>query len=94
MPARQPSDKFLIAFSFAGEQRDLVRAIAESVEKKLGYNTVFLDEWFEHWLAGADADLKLQKIYARAVRWQWFASQKLTATSPGLAPNTPQSARE
>jgi len=65
MPARQPSDKFLVAFSFAGEQRDLVRAIAEAVEKKLGHNTVFLDEWFEHWLAGADADLKLQKIYGR-----------------------------
>jgi hypothetical protein len=49
MPARQPSDKFLVAFSFAGEQRDLVRAIAELVEQEFGSGAVFLDEWFEHW---------------------------------------------
>lgn len=63
MPARQIPEKFLVAFSFAGEQRDLVRSIAEAVEKELGSGTVFLDEWFEHYLAGADADLKLQAIY-------------------------------
>lgn len=57
-------DKFLVAFSFAGEQRDLVRAIAEAVEQELGRGTVFLDEWFEPYLAGDGADLKLQEIYA------------------------------
>lgn len=56
-------DRFLVAFSLAGEQRDLVRAIAEAVETQLGRDAVFFDEWFEHHLAGADADLKLQKIY-------------------------------
>jgi len=61
--ARELPEKFLVAFSFAGEQRDLVRAIAEAVEKKIGSNTVFLDEWFEHYLAGHGADLKLQMIY-------------------------------
>jgi hypothetical protein len=31
----------------------------------LGRGTVFLDEWFEHYIAGDDADLKLQDIYGR-----------------------------
>lgn len=52
-----------MAFSFAGEQRDLVRAVAEAVERQLGSPNVFLDEWFEHYIAGDDADLKLQEIY-------------------------------
>jgi hypothetical protein len=61
--ARELPEKFLVAFSFAGEQRDLVRAIAEAVEKKVGSNNVFFDEWFEHYIAGHDADLKLLEIY-------------------------------
>jgi hypothetical protein len=60
---RPLADKFHVAFSFAGEQRELVRAIAEAVEAALGEGTVFFDEWYEPYLAGADADLKLQKIY-------------------------------
>jgi hypothetical protein len=52
-----------VAFSFAGEQRDLVRAIAEAVEKKIGSNSVFFDEWFEYYIAGQGADLKLHEIY-------------------------------
>jgi TIR domain len=63
MPVREVPEKFQVAFSLAGEQRDLVRAIAEAVETELGQETVFLDEWFEHFLAGHDADLRLQKIY-------------------------------
>lgn len=62
--ARTIPEKFLVAFSFAGEQRDLVRTIAESVEAKLGFSNVFFDEWFEYYIAGADADVKLQEIYA------------------------------
>ncbi len=65
MPSRQLPEKFLVAFSLAGEQRDLVRAIAEAVEKELGPGTVFLDEWFEYYIAGADADIKLQGIYGK-----------------------------
>lgn len=63
MPARPLPDKFLVAFSFAGEERVLVRAIVEAVERRLGRGTVFFDEWFEHYLAGGDADLKLQELY-------------------------------
>ncbi len=60
---RDVPDRFLVAFSLAGEQREHVRAIAEAVESRLGRGTVFLDEWFEHYIAGDDADLKLQGIY-------------------------------
>jgi hypothetical protein len=56
-------DRFAVAFSLAGEQRELVRAIATEVRDRLGGTGVFLDEWFEHYLAGNDADLKLQDIY-------------------------------
>jgi hypothetical protein len=62
MPIRQLPEKFLVVFSFAGEQRSLVHAIAEAVEAELGHATVFLDEWFEYFIAGHDAELKLQKI--------------------------------
>src|SRR5262245_55367862 len=65
MPARQLSEKFLVAFSFAGEQRDLVRSIAEAVETRLGKGTIFFDEWFEYYIAGDDADLRLQDVYSR-----------------------------
>ena len=35
MPTRRLPQKFLVAFSFAGEERDLVRSIAEAVEEAL-----------------------------------------------------------
>ena len=66
MSARTIPEKFLVAFSFAGEQRDLVRSIAETVEKRVGRGTVFFDEWFEHYLAGSASDTKLQEIYAQS----------------------------
>jgi hypothetical protein len=65
MSFRQPPERFLVAFSFAGEQRDLVRGVATEVERQLGAPNVFFDEWFEHYIAGDDADLKLQEIYGR-----------------------------
>jgi hypothetical protein len=69
-PPLRPTDraipeKFLVAFSFAGEQRELVRTIAEAVEKRIGSGNVFLDEWFRHYIDGHDADLRLQEIYGR-----------------------------
>jgi hypothetical protein len=65
MPSRDIPETFLVAFSFAGEQRELVRSIAEAVEKALGRNSVFLDEWFEYYIAGDDADLRLQNLYGK-----------------------------
>lgn len=65
MPARPVPETFLVAFSFAGEQRDLVRSIAETVESTLGWGTVFYDDWFEYYISGDDADLRLQAIYSK-----------------------------
>ncbi len=62
---RPVPEKFLVAFSFAGEQRDLIRSIAEAVEQRLGCGCVFFDEWYEHLIAGDDADLRLQEIYGQ-----------------------------
>ena len=31
--------------------------------RALGEGTVFFDEWYEYYIAGSEADLKLQKIY-------------------------------
>ena len=93
MIARELPEKFLVAFSFAGEQRDLVRAIAEAVEKKIGRNNVFFDEWFEHFIAGHDADLKLQKIYGEQCELVVVCvSRSATEASRGLKPNTKRSA--
>jgi hypothetical protein len=65
VPTREVPEKFLVAFSFAGEQRELVRSIAEAVEERLGRGSVFLDEWFEYYVAGSDADTLLQEIYGQ-----------------------------
>src|SRR6185436_1042123 len=64
MANRVIPEKFLVAFSLAGEERELVRSIAEAVEEKLGSGSVFLDEWFEYYIAGSDADERLQEIYS------------------------------
>jgi hypothetical protein len=64
MPSREVPHKFLVAFSYAGEQQTLVQSIAEAVEEHLGSGSVFLAEWFEHYIAGADSDLRLQEIYS------------------------------
>jgi hypothetical protein len=63
VPVRDVPTRFAVAFSFAGEQRQLVLPIAQEVEAILGRSTVFYDDWYEHWLAGADADLLLQELY-------------------------------
>jgi hypothetical protein len=65
MPTRPIPEKFLVAFSFAGEQRDLVSSIAEGVEQKLGLGNVFYDEWFEYYIAGQNADIRLQNVYSQ-----------------------------
>lgn len=63
MPLRDVPTRFAVAFSLAGEQRQLVLPIAQEVEAVLGRSTVFYDDWYEHWIAGMDADLLLQSLY-------------------------------
>jgi hypothetical protein len=65
MSVRAVPTRFAVAFSLAGEQRELVLPIAQEVEAILGRSTVFYDEWYEHWIAGSDADLLLQELYGR-----------------------------
>lgn len=60
---REVPTRFAVAFSLAGEQRQLMLPIAQEVEAILGRSTVFYDAWYEHWIAGPDADLLLQKLY-------------------------------
>jgi hypothetical protein len=60
---REVPTRFAVAFSLAGEQRQLVLPIAQEVEAVLGRSAVFYDTWYEHWIAGWDADLLLQKLY-------------------------------
>lgn len=63
MTVREVPTRFAVAFSLAGEQRQLVLPIAQEVEAVLGKSTVFYDDWYEHWIAGRDADLLLQDLY-------------------------------
>lgn len=65
MSYRPFPERFRVAFSFAGAQRDFVRAVAERVEVLLDGGSVFFDEWFEYYIAGDDADLRLQDIYLK-----------------------------
>jgi hypothetical protein len=60
---RDVPGRFAVAFSMAGEQRQLVLPVAQEVEAILGQSTVFYDMWYEHWIAGPDADLLLQRLY-------------------------------
>lgn len=63
VPIREVPTRFAVAFSLAGEQRQLVLPIAQELEAILGRSTVFYDPWYEYWIAGSDADLLLQKLY-------------------------------
>ena len=38
--------------------------VVQEVEAILGRSTVFYDTWYEHWIAGPDADLLLQRLYS------------------------------
>jgi len=59
--------RFEVALSFAGDnKRDKVRRVAELLRDRLGDGRVFFDEWFEHELAGHDAQVVLQAIYERS----------------------------
>jgi len=65
VPVREVPARFAVAFSLAGEQRQLVLAVAQEVEATLGRSTVFYDDWYTYWIAGPDADLLLQSVYGQ-----------------------------
>jgi hypothetical protein len=61
---RDVPEHFAVAFTLAGNQRQLVLPLAQEVEAILGRSAVFYDDWYEHWIAGTDADLLLQDLYS------------------------------
>ena len=68
MSARTFPDRFTVSLSYAGEQADVVRPLAEALEQRLGQSQVFFDKWYEHAIAGLSADAKLQRIYEKGCR--------------------------
>lgn len=63
-PAYRPDlGAYSVAFSFAGEQCELVRQIAEKVEAALLPGEVFFDEYFEEKLLGTESRTFLTDIY-------------------------------
>ncbi len=65
MPTRIPPEKFLVAFSLAGEERDFVRGIAEAVEQQLDPDTVFYSEESGTQLARLQALRVVERFPAR-----------------------------
>jgi hypothetical protein len=63
MPNPIENFRFDVAFSFAGPNREKVRAIAELVAARVGKERVFFDEWYEHEILGDDMDVLLQRFY-------------------------------
>ena len=82
MPERPVPDKFLVAFSFAGEERELVRSIAEEVEKRFGLGKVFLDEWYEHLSLAIARTWTLQDIYHNRSELVVFCISKSYGNKP------------
>jgi hypothetical protein len=63
MPNPIENFRFDVAFSFAGPNRDKVRAIAKLIAASVGEERVFFDEWYEHEILGDDMDVLLQRFY-------------------------------
>lgn len=60
------TNRFKIALSFPGEEREFVEELANYLATKLSKREVFYDEWFEVELLGAGGDLKLVAMYEQA----------------------------
>jgi len=60
------SNRFQVALSFPGENRDFVRRVAEALATELSRDQVFYDEWYEVELLGVGGDLKLHSMYEQA----------------------------
>ena len=61
---------FALGVSFAGEQRDFVRRVCESLCDMGGFSRdeLFFDEWRQALITGANADIKLDRIYTKHCR--------------------------
>ena len=55
--------QFQVALSFPGELRDYVKRVATELDRKLGANACFYDEFYEAQLARPNLDVLLQGVY-------------------------------
>lgn len=62
-PGRVEEMQFKVAFSFPGEKREYVAAVAAEAKKRLGHDAVFYDHDFTAQLARPNLDTLLQRIY-------------------------------
>lgn len=64
LPASDPSSKrFRIAFSFAGEKRDFVKAVADLLAKRFGESAILYDKFHEAEFADANLAFDLPSLY-------------------------------
>jgi hypothetical protein len=61
--ARPSAKRFRVAFSFAGERRDFVAKVAETLAKKFGKNAVLYDKYHEAEFARSDLGIYLPNLY-------------------------------
>ncbi|MEI6270136.1 MAG: NACHT domain-containing protein [Methylococcaceae bacterium] len=57
------SKRFQVALSFPSEHREFVSQVANFLQKELGFQNVFYDEWWQAELARPNLDTYLQSIY-------------------------------
>lgn len=55
--------RFRIAFSFAGEKRDFVKAVADLLAKRFGESAILYDKYHEAEFANADLAFDLPSLY-------------------------------
>jgi hypothetical protein len=60
------SNRFSVALSFPGEDREFVQQVAQALAHALTRERVFYDTWYEAELLGTGGDLKLQAMYKQA----------------------------
>ena len=61
--SKETMKHFKIAFTFAGESRDLVRSIAEEISKVFSKSEILYDEYHKADFARPQLDVYLQKLY-------------------------------
>lgn len=62
-PEEMPTKRFRIAFSFAGEKRDFVDAVARLLAEQFGESAILYDKFHEAEFARHDLGLYLPKLY-------------------------------
>lgn len=59
----EQKNRFIVAFTFAGENRQFVEQVADEVSSRFGRQRVFYDAFYEAELARPNLDTYLQNIY-------------------------------